>query len=67
MISPILLEAIRYSNSVGFRRVHIATTGIRFAQDPDFAHEAKAAGLHAVYLQFDGVVEAKNRYRGIGN
>ena len=66
-LSPILLDAIRYSKSVGFHRVHIATNGIRFAQDPDFVHEAKAAGLHAVYLQFDGVVEAKNRHRGIGN
>jgi len=66
-LSPILLDAIRYSNSVGFHRVHIATNGIRFAQDPTFALEAKAAGLHAVYLQFDGVVEAKNRHRGIGN
>src|SRR3974390_252703 len=66
-LSPILLDAIRYSKSVGFHRVHIATNGIRFAQDPDFAHEAKAAGLHAVYLQFDGVVEAKNGHRGIGN
>jgi len=66
-LSPILLDAIRYSNSVGFHRVHIATNGIRFAQDPAFTLEAKAAGLHAVYLQFDGVVEAKNRHRGIGN
>src|SRR5215472_18350483 len=66
-LSPILLDAIRYSNRVGFHRVHIATNGIRFAQDPAFAHEAKSAGLHAVYLQFDGVVEAKNRHRGIGN
>jgi uncharacterized radical SAM superfamily Fe-S cluster-containing enzyme len=66
-LSPILLDAIRHSNSVGFHRVHVATNGIRFAQDPAFAVEAKAAGLHAVYLQFDGVVEAKNRHRGIGN
>ena len=66
-LSPVLLDAIRYSKSVGFHRVHVATNGIRFAQDPAFALEAKAAGLHAVYLQFDGVVEAKNRHRGIGN
>ena len=66
-LSPILLDAIRYSKSVGFHRVHVATNGIKFAQDPAFAFEAKAAGLHAVYLQFDGVSEAKNRHRGIGN
>ncbi len=66
-LSPILLDAIRYAKSNGFHRVHLATNGIRFAQDRDFALEAKAAGLHAVYLQFDGVSEAKNRHRGIGN
>ena len=66
-LSPILLDAIRYSKSMGFHRVHVATNGIRFAQNRDFAVEAKAAGLHAVYLQFDGVSEAKNRHRGIGN
>ena len=46
---------------------HVATNGIRFAQEKDFAAKAKAAGLHAVYLQFDGVTEEKNRHRGIGN
>ena len=66
-LSPILLDAIRYAKSKGFHRVHLATNGIRFAQNRDFALEAKAAGLHAVYLQFDGVSEAKNRHRGIGN
>ena len=66
-LSPILLDAIRYSKSMGFQRVHVATNGIEFAQNRDFALEAKAAGLHAVYLQFDGVSEAKNRHRGIGN
>ena len=58
---------IRYAKSMGFHRIHVATNGISFAQDRDFALEAKAAGLHAVYLQFDGVMEAKNRHRGIGN
>src|SRR5208337_3341260 len=66
-LSPILLDAIRHAKSMGFHRVHVATNGIRFAQYRDFALEAKAAGLHAVYLQFDGVSEAKNRHRGIGN
>ena len=66
-LSPILLDAIRHANRMGFHRVHVATNGIRFAQYRDFALEAKAAGLHAVYLQFDGVSEAKNRHRGIGN
>src|SRR5712671_460345 len=66
-LSPIFLEAVRHAKSMGFHRIHVATNGIRFAQDRDFAVEARAAGLHAVYLQFDGITEAKNSHRGIGN
>src|SRR5580698_4841397 len=66
-LSPIFLEAVRHAKSMGFHRLHVATNGIRFAQEKDFAVKAKAAGLHAVYLQFDGVTEEKNSNRGIGN
>src|SRR5256886_27611 len=66
-LSPIFLEAIRHAKSMGFHRIHVATNGIRFAQERDFAAQARAAGLHAVYLQFDGTTEAKNSHRGIGN
>ena len=66
-LSPIFLEAVRHAKSTGFHRIHVATNGIRFAQERDFAAQARAAGLHAVYLQFDGTTEAKNSHRGIGN
>jgi hypothetical protein len=66
-LSPIFLEAIQHAKSVGFHRLHVATNGIRFAEEQDFAIRAKAAGLHGVYLQFDGVTEEKNAHRGIGN
>ena len=66
-LSPIFLDAIRHAKSVGFHRLHVATNGIRFAQEEDFAVRAKAAGLHGVYLQFDGVTEENNSHRGIGN
>jgi tetraether lipid synthase len=66
-LSPILFDAIRHAKSMGFHRIHITTNGIRFAQSKDFALQARAVGLHAVYLQFDGVSEEKNRQRGIGN
>jgi len=66
-LSPIFLDAVRYAKNMGFHRIHVATNGIRFAQDRDFALQAKVAGLHAVYLQFDGTTEAKNSHRGIGN
>src|SRR5262249_29764920 len=53
--------------SLGFHRLHVATNGIRFAQERDFAGEAKAAGLHGVYLQFDGITDEKNSHRGLSN
>jgi hypothetical protein len=66
-LSPIFLEAVRHAKSMGFQRLHVATNGIRFAESRDFAFEARAAGLHAVYLQCDGVSEEQNKHRGIGN
>jgi uncharacterized radical SAM superfamily Fe-S cluster-containing enzyme len=66
-LSPIFLEAIRHAKSMGFHRLHVATNGVRFAESKDLALQAKAAGLHAVYLQFDGTSEEKNRHHGLGN
>ncbi len=66
-LSPIFLDAIQHAKSVGFHRLHVATNGIRFAQEEEFAVRARAAGLHGVYLQFDGTTEEKNSHRGIGN
>ena len=66
-LSPIFIEAVRHAKSMGFHRLHVATNGIRFAQEQDFAVRAKTAGLHGVYLQFDGVTEEKNSHRGIRN
>ncbi|HEX2715225.1 MAG TPA: radical SAM protein [Candidatus Acidoferrales bacterium] len=66
-LSPIFLDAIRHAKSKGFHRLHVSTNGIRFAESRNFAVEASAAGLHGVYLQFDGVSEEKNKHRGLGN
>jgi 7,8-dihydro-6-hydroxymethylpterin dimethyltransferase len=66
-MSPFLLHAIRYARGLGFKRLLVATNGIKFAQSREFAAEAHEAGLHGVYLQFDGVSEEKNRHRGVGN
>ena len=66
-LSPIFVDAIRHAKSMGFHRLHVSTNGIRFAESRDFAVEASAAGLHSVYLQFDGVSEEKNKHRGLGN
>src|SRR6202140_1801002 len=66
-LSQIFLDAVRHAKSRGFHRLHVATNGVRFAESRDFAFQAKAAGLHAVYLQCDGVSEEKNKHRGLGN
>jgi uncharacterized radical SAM superfamily Fe-S cluster-containing enzyme len=66
-LSPHFLRAIKYAKDIGYFCVQCATNGIRFAQDPAFADEAKAAGLRIAYLQFDGVGEEANAHRKVGN
>ncbi len=66
-ISPIFLDAVRYAGEVGYFSVQAATNGIRFAQDADFARQAREAGLRIAYLQFDGVTEEANAHRKVGN
>ncbi|HWP84169.1 MAG TPA: radical SAM protein, partial [Terriglobia bacterium] len=66
-LSPYFLEACAYARKVGYNSVQAATNGIRFAQDLEFAKAAYEAGLRYVYLQFDGIGNAANSHRHIGN
>ncbi|MBX3230507.1 MAG: radical SAM protein [Labilithrix sp.] len=66
-LSPHFLRAVRYAREKGFFAVQCATNGVRFAQDPAFAREAKEAGLRMAYLQFDGVGNEVNAHRKVGN
>ena len=66
-LSPIFLDAVAYAREVGYYSIQAATNGIRFAQDPDFALKARAAGLRIAYLQFDGIGEDANAHRKVGN
>jgi uncharacterized radical SAM superfamily Fe-S cluster-containing enzyme len=66
-LSPFFLEAVRYARKIGYFCVQCASNGIRFAQEPEFCHEAKAAGLRLCYLQFDGVTNEANSHRKVGN
>jgi uncharacterized radical SAM superfamily Fe-S cluster-containing enzyme len=66
-LSPYFLEAVAYAKKIGFYRILAATNGIRYAEDIEFCRQAKEAGQHGVYLQFDGVSEEKNKHRGVGN
>src|SRR5436309_12920129 len=44
-----------------------ATNGIEFAKDPEFCKKAAEAGLRYAYLQFDGIGNAANEHRKVGN
>jgi len=66
-LSPHFLEAISYAREVGYFCVQAATNGVKFAQDPEFARQAKEAGLRIAYLQFDGVTNEANSHRKVGN
>src|SRR6187401_1414274 len=66
-MSPYFLDAIRYSRKVGYNSVQAATNGIEFAKSADFAKAAAEAGLRYAYLQFDGIGNAANSHRRVGN
>src|SRR5689334_17829959 len=66
-LSPHFLDAIRYARKKGYFAVQCATNGLRFAQEPGFAKQAKEAGLRMAYLQFDGVTNESNGHRKISN
>ena len=66
-IAQTFLDSVRYARKIGFERVCVVTNGIRFGQDEDFAEQAHAAGLHQVYLQFDGTSNEQHLHRGAGN
>ena len=66
-LSPFFLDAVKYSRKVGYNSVQAATNGIEFAKSPEFCLEAAKAGLRYAYLQFDGVGNAANSHRAIGN
>jgi len=66
-LSPHFLDAIAYARQVGYFSTQCATNGVRFAQDPEFARQAKAAGLRLAYLQFDGIGNEKNGHRAVSN
>ncbi len=53
-IYPRFFDAIRAAKEMGFSHIQIASNGISLA-DEEFAMKSAEAGLHTVYLQFDGV------------
>jgi len=66
-LSPHFIQAIEYSRKVGYTSVQAATNGIEFAKSKDFCRRAAEAGLRYAYLQFDGIGNAANSHRKVGN
>src|ERR1700686_738392 len=66
-ISPHFLDAVRYARKVGHQSVQAATNGIEFAKSPALCKQAAEAGLRYAYLQFDGIGNAANSHRLVGN
>ena len=66
-LSPYFLDAVRYARKVGYNSVQAATNGIEFAKSVEFAKAAAEAGLRYAYLQFDGIGNAANSHRRVGN
>src|SRR5437588_1171348 len=66
-LSPYFLDAVAYARKVGYNSVQAATNGIEFAKSPEFCRQAAEAGLRYAYLQFDGIGNAANSHRKVGN
>ena len=66
-LSPYFLDAVSYARKVGYNSVQAATNGIEFAKSPEFCKKAAEAGLRYAYLQFDGIGNAANSHRRVGN
>ena len=66
-LSPYFLDAVRYARKVGYNSVQAATNGIEFAKSFEFTKAAADAGLRYAYLQFDGIGNAANSHRQVGN
>jgi len=53
-LHPEFLRIVAQAKKMGFSNIQIATNGLKMA-DEEFARKAAQAGLHTLYLQFDGV------------
>jgi uncharacterized radical SAM superfamily Fe-S cluster-containing enzyme len=60
-IHPDFLRIVATAREMGFSHIQIATNGLTLA-DEHFARAAAEAGLHTLYLQFDGIGEEPHRH-----
>lgn len=50
-----IVQIVQMANQLKFVQIQIATNGIKLATDLQLCKDLNMAGLHTVYLQFDGV------------
>ena len=55
-IYPRFHDAVALAKEMGFSHIQVATNGVMW-NDLDFCIKARDAGLHTLYLQFDGVCD----------
>ncbi len=60
-IHPDFLRIVSAARDMGFSHIQIATNGLQIA-DETFARAAARAGLHTLYMQFDGVGDDAHEY-----
>lgn len=53
-LHPEFTRILRMTRDMGFTHIQVATNGSRFVS-PEFTAECAEAGLHTLYLQFDGM------------
>jgi len=53
-LHPRFLDIVARAREMGFSNIQIATNGLKIA-DYEFAEQSREAGLHTLYLQFDGI------------
>jgi uncharacterized radical SAM superfamily Fe-S cluster-containing enzyme len=53
-VYPYFLEAVKAAKELGFAQIQVATNGVRLAKEEGFAQKCVDAGVHTIYLQFDG-------------
>jgi uncharacterized radical SAM superfamily Fe-S cluster-containing enzyme len=57
-----LPQIVTLARKLGFDHIQINTNGIRLAEDADYAHALKDAGVSDFFLQFDGITDEVYRY-----
>lgn len=52
---PRFIDVLKEAKKLGFSQIQAASNGLNFAKSQEFVDECHKAGLHTVYLQFDGL------------